>query len=141
MTLDLYNNLSYNCSDLYSKDSLFLEDDMINLIWFFYAFVAFAASTKYYASKPLSQWSWKRKLYFSCWSAVVLISFINGFRCVIENRTFNFYAQFAIGIQWMLVAIVPCGMNFFNKPWPMRRFRDSIFIGIGALDIYIAFHL
>lgn len=115
---------------------------MINLLWLFFAFVAVMGGVlKNYSDKPLPSWSWQRKLYFSCWTCVALISFINGLRVFIEDPTFNFYAQFALGIQFLLIAVVPCGLKVFNKPWPVRRLRDLLFIGLGVLYISLAFRI
>ncbi len=111
-----------------------------NALWFVVAFVAVLGGVyKNYSDKPFSSWSRQRKLYFSCWSSVVLISFINGFRVFIENPTFNFYAQLGLGVQTLLIAVVPCGIEFFNKPWPMRRLRDLFLVVLGALQIFFAF--
>lgn len=113
-----------------------------NLLWLFFAFVAVRIGVlKYYSDKPLNNWSWQRKLYFSCWLGVALISFVNGLRVFIENPTFNFYAQFALGIQFLLIAVMPCRVKVLNKPWPVRRLRDLFLVGMGIMSISFAFHI
>ena len=117
---------------------------MINLLWLFWLLVTFFAvfgALENYSKKSLNKWSWRRKLYFSCWSGVALISFLNGLRAFIENPTFNFYAQVALGILFFMVAVVPCGVEFFNKSWLVRRLRDLLCVVIGVTQILFAFHI
>jgi|GEM_PF-5842000 hypothetical protein len=113
---------------------------MVNILWWLMAVAGiFGGIDRNYSDKPLLLWSWQRKLYFSCWSVFVLICAVNGFRIFIEDTSFNFWAQLAGGISTMSLAIVPCGMDVLNKPWPVRRLRDLVFIALGAGHIYIAF--
>lgn len=115
---------------------------MIYIIWWFYAvLVIICRVLKNYSNKPFCDWSWQRKLYFFCWSAVALISFIYGFRAFINNHVFNSFATFLFGIQWILFAFVPCGIKILNKSWLVRRLRDSAFVVLGGAYIYQAFHL
>jgi hypothetical protein len=115
---------------------------MVNLLYFILSIVAIiGGSLQNYSKKPFNNWSKQRKLYFTCWTAVAFISFVNGFRFFIDNPIFNFYAQFASGVQFMLIAFVPCGIDIFNKPWPIRLLRDVAFIAIGIAHILLAFSL
>jgi hypothetical protein len=112
----------------------------MEIFWWFYAVVALLGGVlKNYSEKPFRLWSWQRKLYFTCWGLGMVISIVNGFRILIADPSFNFWAQLALGVQLILIAFVPCGMDIFNKPWPVRRMRDLVFIGLGALHIHVAF--
>jgi hypothetical protein len=91
---------------------------------------------KTYCDGAIDTWCLKRKLYFLCYSTIAIIVFFYELRIFIKNPAFNFYTQIALGAQFILLSLVPCGIEIFNKPWPIRRLRDLAFAATGISQIY-----
>jgi len=106
------------------------------VVLFVYAFFAFCAAIKHSGgARRFGIWSWRRKSYVGIWIIVAVISIVNGFRAFSYNHTFDFYSNLALGFQWLLIAYVPCGIGVFNKFWPIRMLRNSLFIFMGTTTI------
>jgi len=113
---------------------------MFFLIAWLYAIIAIIGGVIYtYTKKPLGKWSWQRKLYFTCWIFISFFSIMYGLRAFIKTPVFNFYAQLAWGVAILLLAIVPCGISFFNSPLTIRILRSLTFVVLGILTIIAAF--
>jgi len=107
---------------------------MHNAAWWILAFFGVTAVINYATTKTKD----KKKLiqnknYAIGWLIVVLICFINGFRCLIHNADFNFYCQIALGIQFLVIALLPCGIQAINQNPPIKILRNMLFVILAVL--------
>ena len=95
----------------------------------------------YSFNKRLSRWCWQRKLLVVCWSIIAMTNLVIGLWIFIHDSGFNFYTQFAYGIQYMIFVCIPCDFTLINKSRPLRVARNLFFIGAGATHVYAAFQI
>jgi hypothetical protein len=83
--------------------------------------------------------SWKRTLYLACWSAYALIGAVTGMLVLFVGLSdYLFWVRIAVGTQFLLLAVVPCGSDSINKTWLRRRLRDLAFVAAGCLAISLS---
>ena len=108
---------------------------MFDIFWLACAPLFATSAARYLSNKYVETWSWKRWLYFACWSLISLLAFTAGLRLFIDNETFRYVAGFAPGALLLIMAIVPCGIPAMNTP-AMRPLRNLFFVVMGCVHIF-----
>lgn len=114
---------------------------MIGLGHLILSIFALAPLSKHYSKKPVSRWSRKRLVYFSCYISIIIINLAFGIMIFINNAETKYYHQIAMGLSCFPFAIAPCGIKFVNDHWYIKWLRDSFAIAVGISYLTSAWNM
>ena len=105
-----------------------------HLVWWVAAIIALYFCWKRW--RPVShRWTFGRKYYIGLVIFATMVSALNGMRVWSADPSLAFWGTTLLGVMFMIIATVPCHLQFFNAPWYRRRLRDAFFIGLGIFTL------
>ncbi len=105
---------------------------MEHVLWLIFTPICIIGITKYLTHKNVRLWSVQRWIYLSSSVVIATSALATGLQVFIHDESYREVAKFGPALLSMTMAIIPCGISYFNRPG-IRILRNLAFVLLGVL--------